>query len=66
MPDQALFPLPTIAEVFGQAWNSGRLTFRDRLYLRSAILNSALSEEERAAIDRLLHAVRRGWLQILD
>jgi len=56
----------TIAEVFGQAWNSGRLTGTDRQKLQAAFLDSVLSEDDYAAVDRLLHAVRRGWLKILD
>ena len=66
MSAQALVPNSTIADLFGHAWNSGRITLNERQYIQSAILANTLSEEDRAAIDRLVHAVRRGWLKLLD
>ncbi|WP_309236430.1 hypothetical protein [Microcoleus sp. FACHB-672] len=66
MSAQAVFPQPTIADLFGQAWNSGWLTLTARQALRAALLDCSLTEDDQAAIDRLLHAVRRGWLKILD
>lgn len=55
-----------IAELFYQISQSGNLTRSDRYSLMSAILDNALSEEEQAAIDRLIHAARRGWVTVLD
>jgi hypothetical protein len=66
MSAQALIPTPNIADLFGHAWNSGRLTLTERQYIKAAILANALTEEDQAAIDRLVHAVRRGWLKLLD
>lgn len=54
-----------ISELFFQIWRSGKITRTDRYSLRAALLEDGLSEEDKAAIDRLLHAVRRGWL-LLD
>ena len=66
MSAQTLFPKANIADLFGQAWNSGWLTLTARHALRAALLDCSLTEDDQAAIDRLLHAVRRGWLKILD
>ena len=58
-------PVKSVAEVFGNVWNSGAVTDSDREILRYAFLQERLSEEDYAAIDRLLHAIRRGWLQMV-
>ncbi|MGE5657749.1 MAG: hypothetical protein ACM37W_14175 [Actinomycetota bacterium] len=62
-------PLPPdsiIAELFYQVCQSGNLTRSERYDLMSALLENTLTLEDRAAIDRLLHATRRGWVTILD
>lgn len=56
----------TISEIFYQIWQTGQITSRHRWGLMSALMQDSLSQDERDAIDRLLHAVRRGWLQIRD
>lgn len=66
MSAQAVLPKTSIADLFGQAWNSGQLTLTVRQGLKNALLDCSLTEDDQAAIDRLLHAVRRGWLKILD
>ncbi|MGD1850354.1 MAG: hypothetical protein ACFCBU_07015 [Cyanophyceae cyanobacterium] len=53
-----------IAEIFSEVWDSGRITECERLELRSALLNGDLSNDDYAAIDRLVHAVKRGWLSL--
>lgn len=54
----------SISEVFFQAWSSGKITPLDRYGLKSALLEEKLPDDEREAIDRLLHAVRSGWLAL--
>lgn len=67
MMTHALILQSDLAEMFGQVWKNGGLSSRDRRRLMLAILQEdSLSSEEQATIDRLLHAVRRGWLQVLD
>jgi hypothetical protein len=56
----------SIADLFFQAYRSERLTLTHRQHLKTAILESNLSQEDQTAVDRLLHAVRRGWLQVVD
>ncbi|MDF0556338.1 hypothetical protein [Kamptonema sp. UHCC 0994] len=66
MMAQALLPQFTIAELVFQVYHSGLLTLTHRQQLRNAILEQALTEEDQTAINRLLHAVRRGWLKVVD
>jgi hypothetical protein len=54
----------TISEIFCQIWRSGKITYLERWGLMSALLKDSLTEDEMDAINRLLHAVRRGWLRI--
>lgn len=53
-----------IAELFSQVWESRCLSARDCEGLTRTLASGALSGDERAAVDRLMHAVRRGWLQV--
>jgi hypothetical protein len=66
MTYQALLPEYTIAELVFQVYRSGFLTTEHRKQLRSLFLDYDLSEEDTTAINRLLHAVRRGWLKVVD
>lgn len=63
---QSIFPQFTIAELVFQVYHSGLLTLTHRQQLKTAILEQTLSEEDQTAINRLLHAVRRGWLKVVD
>ncbi|OCR01073.1 hypothetical protein BCD67_17000 [Oscillatoriales cyanobacterium USR001] len=63
---QSIFPQFTIAELIFQVYHSGLLTFNHRQQLKVAILEQNLTEEDQTAINRLLHAVRRGWLKVVD
>lgn len=65
MPFVKLLP-HALSELFAQASTSGCLTLADCYGLRAALLEDSLSEEERAAIDRLLHAVRQGRIHLMD
>ncbi len=56
----------SLSEVFSQACESGKMTPAERQGLQSALLDHTLSEEEQATINRLLYAVRRGWLDFQD
>lgn len=56
----------TISEIFYQIWQTGHITPRHRWGLMSALMQDSLTQDERDAIDRLLHAVRRGWLRLED
>ncbi|ASC72465.1 hypothetical protein XM38_034220 [Halomicronema hongdechloris C2206] len=51
-----------LGEIMAQVADTRALTLTDRYGLRTAILSSTLDDEERAAIDRLLWATRRGLI----
>lgn len=55
-----------ISDLFAHASNSGILTLADRYGLMAAILEDSISEEERAAIDRLLRALLRGRMRVVN
>ena len=55
-----------LSDLFAQVSSSGRMTKADRYGLMAAILNEDLGTEERSVIDRLLRAVLRGHLTVVD
>jgi hypothetical protein len=55
-----------ISDLFAQISSSGKITLADRYGLMAALLDDSLTEEERASIDRLLRAIRRGRMQVVN
>ncbi|MEP0958653.1 hypothetical protein NC995_19500 [Leptolyngbya sp. FACHB-1515] len=55
-----------IADMFAQVSYTGVVTLADRYGLLAAVLDESLSDEERRAIDRVLRAVCRGRLKVVD
>ncbi|HEY9750188.1 MAG TPA: hypothetical protein V6C63_16005 [Allocoleopsis sp.] len=55
-----------LSDLFAQSQDSGKITLADRYGIKIALLQSSLEEEELGSIDRLLHAVRRGRVEIVD
>ena len=55
-----------IPELFAQVTQSGEIALADRYGMMAAISSDRLTEEEQAAIDRLIHAVRRGRLHLAN
>ncbi|MEB3826361.1 hypothetical protein [Phormidium sp. CCY1219] len=55
----------TIAELFCQAWKVGSISTHHHEMLH-ACLDNPLNSEEEAALKRLSHAIRRGWLEVVD
>jgi hypothetical protein len=59
--------LPTaLYELFATASVSGRLTVADRYGLMAALLEESLVDEEIRVINRLLYAVRKGRIAVVD
>lgn len=56
----------TITELFAEVIQKGQINLQERYVLKAALLNSSLCQEEEILINRLLHAVRRGRLQVVD
>jgi hypothetical protein len=55
-----------VSALFAQVSCSGQLTLADRYGLMAAMLEDHLTEEERAAIDRLLRACYRGRMKVVN
>lgn len=66
MNAEAMNAESTLAEVFFQVYQQGRIDREHRQHLRSTLLKESVSEEEQTAINRLLYAVRRGWLEVAE
>ncbi|MDJ0554479.1 MAG: hypothetical protein QNJ68_08590 [Microcoleaceae cyanobacterium MO_207.B10] len=55
-----------LGDLFAQANQSGYVTLADRYGLMAAIFDESLSEDEKRSIDRLLRAIRKGRIKIVD
>lgn len=66
MQSQICLLQSAIAELFAQVSRTGTLTLADRYGLMAALLNDSLSEEEKRSIDRLLYALRKNRLKVID
>ena len=55
-----------ISELFAQVSHSGRITLADRYGLMAALLDESLEEEQRTAIDRLIRALCKGRIIVVD
>lgn len=55
-----------LAELFVQASLSGQITLADRYGLMAALLADSLTDEERFAIDRLLYAICKGRVKVVE
>ena len=65
MPFPNLLLLPgAIAEMLVSVSESGKLSLGDRYGLLAASLDEQLPEEERRAINRIIHAVSRGKITV--
>jgi hypothetical protein len=66
MPVQLCLLPGAIPEMFAQISNSGVITLADRYGLLAALTVGGIDEEERLSIDRILRAVCRGRLKLID
>jgi hypothetical protein len=55
-----------ISDLFAQVSSSGKITLADRYGLMAALLEESISEEERDSIDRLLYALYRGRMRMVN
>jgi hypothetical protein len=55
-----------IAELFAQSLERGQITLEERYGLMAALLNNSLTEDEKSAINRLLHFVNQGRLKVIN
>ncbi|HEY9811014.1 MAG TPA: hypothetical protein V6D13_16935 [Halomicronema sp.] len=55
-----------LAELFADVMTSRRITLADRYGLMAAVLDESLDDEARYSIDRLLRAICRGRVEIVN
>ncbi|MBD3561614.1 hypothetical protein H6S82_22620 [Planktothrix sp. FACHB-1355] len=55
-----------ISEILASVTDTGVLTVADRYGLLAAILDESLDEEDRCSLNRLLRAVLKGRVKIVD
>ena len=55
-----------LSELFVNASRTGCITLADRYGLMAAVLDESLCEEHRNAIDRLLRAVYKGRIMVVE
>jgi hypothetical protein len=55
-----------LGELFAEVNDTGCLTLADRYGLMAAIFDDNLTEEEKRSIDRLLRAVCRGRIKLIN
>lgn len=65
LPPVNLIP-GAIADLFAQVSSTGCITLADRYGLMAALLDDTLEEEEQRCIDRLIRALYRGRVKVVD
>lgn len=55
-----------LSELFAQVSNTGYITLADRYGLMAAVLDESLCEEQKFAIDRLLRALCKGRILVVN
>lgn len=59
--------LPTaLSELFASIAQTGKITLADRYGILAALLDESVTEEDCRYLDRLLYALRRGTVQVVN
>ena len=67
MPPVAIELLPlAISELFAQATLTGKITLADRYGILAALLKESLDDEEMRCLNRLLYALKKGRIRVVD
>lgn len=65
--DPPVHLLPSaLGDLFAQANQNGYITLADRYGLMAAIFDESLQEYEKRSIDRLIRAIYRGRIKVVD
>ncbi|MCW6036238.1 hypothetical protein K4A83_08130 [Spirulina subsalsa FACHB-351] len=65
LPPVQLIP-GSISEILVAASETGQITTADRYGLLAAVCEESLPEEDARAINRLLRAIRKGKIKVVD
>ncbi len=67
MTTKAYIPEHTISEVYLNIWKSGKIDRTVFHQIQYEINSQSLrSSDDRKIVSRLLYAVRRGWVSVMD
>lgn len=55
-----------ISDLFAESSSSNQITLADQYGLLAALLEDSITEEERASIDRMLHALHRRRIRVVS
>ena len=66
MDSKYIFHKYSLAEQFSDIYDSGRISNHDLRRWELIRVNQALSDEEAKLVNRLFHAVKRGWLEVVE
>ncbi|MBD2312479.1 hypothetical protein H6G20_12485 [Desertifilum sp. FACHB-1129] len=65
MDSPYILPRETIAEKFSSIYSAGKISQTDIHRLQLTLSHIDLTPEEVSLIDRLFHAIKRGWLEVV-
>ncbi|MBD1937415.1 hypothetical protein [Microcoleus sp. FACHB-68] len=66
MPFASALPQFSLTELSFEVWETGKLKVCQREEIRAILLTDCISTQDYRLINRLLYAVRRGWLGLAD
>ena len=66
MNDKFAFSNDNLIEQFGDIYEAGKVTNNELRQWKFYGLSSTLSDEESKLVIRLFHAVKRGWLEVIE
>lgn len=68
IPVQPSNILPTflLSQICFEVWQTGQINRLQRQHIKTVLLDDSLNIQDHKLIDRLLYAVRRGWLKLAD
>ena len=55
----------SLPELFAKVSKTGKISFIEYCQLMATLPENLLNEEDTRSVRRLLHAVRRGWVQVV-
>jgi len=65
--ESPVYLLPSaLGDLFANANATGYITLADRYGLMAAIFDESLPEDEKRSVDRLLRAISKGRIKIID
>ena len=65
--ERPVYLLPSaLGDLFAHVNDTGRITLADRYGLMAAMFDESLPEDEKRSIDRLLRAICKGRIKVVD